>query len=42
MFVILLKECFLELGNYIEELCDRIVEIWLGDGNVFWIIVKYY
>lgn len=27
MFVTLLKECFSELGNYIEESCDRIVEI---------------
>lgn len=27
VFVTLLKECFSELGNYIEESCDRIVEI---------------
>lgn len=42
MFVTLLIECFSELGNYIEESCDRIVEIWLGDGNAFWIIVKHH
>lgn len=42
VFVTLLKECFSELGNYIEESCDRIVEIWLGDGNAFWIIVKHH
>lgn len=27
VFVTLLKECFSELGNCIEESCDRIVEI---------------
>lgn len=42
VFVTLLKEYFSELGNYIEESCDRIVEIWLGDGNAFGIIVTHH